>query len=406
MALNRRRRGQVYSLIAILLSVPVVLFMTATLSSLQEAKSSVTEKIVADQLALVAKSIEEDFNKAVETSIKRAFIAATNYVFTNSSYFSIDSTYYVVEAMLNGSINGQPQYVMVNNTLKDWKDRLLAVQSGFEVDFNYTTPAGNFNRTDIVGDYGLTLRVADRFGIARIEKTDVRKKFTVSIEGLEDPVFALETNGLIRRTYKMYEYAFYARRFSGLIASRNFTGNVSFNASLPTSQRATRILVNETLTGHRSWGCVIAESGTPNPGQQPCYVLGVASPVATINATINELSGYNVLYVDNVTNAAWSLPLNRSLEPGNERYYEFRGPDPFERLSGDVANSSDVGIMAILNTDQLKAKGGGVTEGVTRVEWVYFWTPGKLGHQFRSFPSWFLLDDNTTTFFNVTDLQI
>jgi len=276
----------------------------------------------------------------------------------------------------------------------------LNVTTGFDADFNFTIPAGTYIGTELVGDYGMDILVKDRFGISLIEKTNVRKNFSVSVEGLEDPIFPLSTNGLVRRQYKMYPYSIYAERFEGSIATDNFTGNVTFDPSTPDTSKI--LVTKEDLTGLSGWGCVVGRSGTPRESQN-CYVTGVDNVVERINQTIQSLDGYSTMYVDNMTDSAWILPINIGLEEG--LYYDFRGPNLFERMEGKL-NTSNPQFVTFVNTDELQNVGIEVHESRTRIAWIYFGGWSISGKKARGLPDWFRIDKPTTEYFNLTRLIV
>lgn len=410
------RSGQFYSLITVLIAVPIMLFITGTLASVQEMKFSVTEKLVADQLHLVEKSIEKDFKKGVEISFKRALLALTDFVVTNGTYVN-ESEAALQELLHNGTLFGKIKFLMINNTLNDWKASMLNISTGFDADFNFTSPNHSQSGIELMGTYGLDIVVADRFGISRIEKRDVRKEFSFSIEGFEDPFFPLNSNAFVRRQYKMYPYSLYTKKFKGSIASRNFTGNVTFAGSPDSS----KVLVVKDISDHSGWGCVVGDTGTP---AQLCYVLGSSEPggvtegnggvgaggvgdigdtdfVNDINQTINTLGGYSTVYIDNMTDSVWSLPISIGLE--DDLYYLVEGPNVFERIEGTF-NSSEPQFMTFVNTQRLQEEGIGIVEGRTRVAWMYFGGFDIDGRRVRGLPDWFRVDDGTASDFSLTQL--
>ena len=60
-----RLKGQVYSLIAILVAVPLLVFITQYMISSQGTSSRITEKIVSDQIHQTFDIIERDASKAL-----------------------------------------------------------------------------------------------------------------------------------------------------------------------------------------------------------------------------------------------------------------------------------------------------------------------------------------------------
>lgn len=393
-------KGQFYSLIAIVIAIPIMLFIAGNFLSVSELKSSTTEKIVSDQLQLVEESIEDDFSKGVEIGVKRALLTMTDFVITNGSFFNTTPAPFL-ELLVDGTLYGQAKYLMINNTLTEWKYHLLNVSTGFNVDFNFTYPTGTWSGTNLYGTYGLTIKVSDQFDISRIEKTNARKNVTISIEGMEDPLFPLNTFGLVRRTYKEYPYSLYAKKFAGTGSNKNFiAGNVTFSGSSPDTSKI--YVTNIILPSVTGWGCIVGQSGKPTDASQ-CYVTGVSSPVTNINNTINSLGGYAELYIDNATNAAWILPLKVGVN-GNLYFKEF-GPNIFERLEGVYnSTSGNPQFITFVNTDELMQAGVTIDNVTTRVEWIYFGGSAIAGRGVRGMPSWFRVDSEYAGIFNLTEL--
>ena len=75
-------KGQLYSVIAMLIIIPMVVFLANQLSP-HERSAGIYEKIVSDQIHQVEKSAELDFERALLAAGKRALIASSDYVIVN-----------------------------------------------------------------------------------------------------------------------------------------------------------------------------------------------------------------------------------------------------------------------------------------------------------------------------------
>lgn len=389
-----RSRGQFYSLTAVVIAIPVLLFVAFSLTSISESRYSVQEKLVADQLHLIEKSIEEDFSKAVEISSKRAVITMTDQVITNGSFLNKnESSDIFTELMWNGTLFGKPKFLMTNNTLFDWKAKILNITTGFEIDFNFTNPIGVFNATLFTGDYGLNITVKDRFSSAKIEKRNEREQFQVDFTGLEDPTFILNTDGLARRSFHMYPYEIFAQEFHALeVHFNNETGNVTFERTVPGDPDLI-LVVNEhhpLLTG---WKCVLAQSGIPPPSQS-CYATGMVDPVFNIGTAINNSGNYSTLFLDNLTGSAWLLPVITGIEKG--QYYDYPGPNVFDRLTATY-NSSLPQFATFLHADEMQKIGIVVDQTQSHVAWSYFLGADIPGYSVRGFPTWFRAGNGSST---------
>ncbi|MBL7160272.1 MAG: hypothetical protein ISS93_00265 [Candidatus Aenigmarchaeota archaeon] len=406
---KRQMSGQFYSIIAVLIAIPVLLFVTGTLVSIQDTETGVREKLVADQLHLIEKSVEDDFHKGFEISAKRALLALTDFAVTDGRFITIENHNksageLYTELLYNGTLFGEESYLMINNTLYDWKSKIINATGGFEVDFNFTNIVATYDDIYFGGTYGLNITVKNRFGTSRIEKIDERKEFSFSVLGFEDPLFAVETSGLVRRQYELYPYSFYAQQLPGSLATCNAIGNVSFDADDP--DKAQKILVVDDITGHSGWECVVGNTGTP---AQSCYVTGVPLPVTLINQTIQSLGDYPTLYVDNNTNSVWSLPIRRGLEDGHyfggDAGVLLFGPNLLERLQGMYNFSTNPQFITFINAQEFQEAGIEITSDRTHVCWAYFLPLEYQGYEVRGMPEWFRIDTSSAAAFGLSQLM-
>lgn len=405
-------KGQFYSMIAIVVIIPILIFITGTMVSIQETKFSATEKIISDQLHIVEKSIEEDFHKGVEISIRRAFLALIDNQILNGSYYEVDeSGNIIMELLENGTIYGEPNFIMTNNTLNEWKSRILEVSTGFDVDFTFTYPTGLFDGTEIYGDYGMDIEVSDKFGISKINKTNVRKEYRISIEDLEDPIFPLGTNGLVRRKFKMYPYDLYVARFNstpGNFANTGVfkTGNMTTDTGTPSLSKV--LLIND-VSGYSGWGCIIGETGIKDPSQD-CYML--VDSLSDITDAMNSVNNYSEILIDDQTQDAWFLPFKMGVL--NKTYFlpqgNATGPNIFDRCEKDFEFSGNPQMFTFVNADELLEAGLQVEEDMTMLAWWYFWGEGVLGSgvgypiRGEPLPSWFVLDNYSAEGLGIQDI--
>jgi len=404
--------GQFYSIIAVVIAVPVLVFITGTLVSMQDMKFSITEKIVSDQLYIVERSIEEDFHNGMEIATRRAIITMGDFIITNSTYFN-ETTKVYLNLLINGTIGGELQYLMINNTLTDWKSKILNISTGFDVDFNWTGPDGVFNGSYIIGDYGLTITVKDKFGISKIEKVNVRKDFLIDVRGLEDPTFAMGTSGLVRRDYQVYSHSFTAHKFNGtdppgthVYGNNNNLTGATGNATFDTDDtpNSDLILLNESFDNIETtgWGCVVAEGGsTPDPSQQRCYVtLKPEFSISDINDSINEMN-HTTLFVDNITRSVWHLPVSTAIEDGH--YFDAPGPNVFDRLDNTLA-SLDPQFVTFINAEEMEDVGIEMDYTKSHVAWVYFSGGEISGWTVRGFPNYFRAGNASASFLGFLEL--
>ena len=387
-------KAQVYSIIVILLTVPLVLFIGFYITSSQSVNIGVVERIVADQEHEIEKSVEEDFVRALEISAKRGLLAASNKVITDGIPLS-NATLIMNELLINGTLEGNETYVMVNNTLTDWRDRILNVTVGFNIYLEfYNLLIENHDGFNIKLGVDIEVNVSDNLNISRIDRNP-RVQSLSSVEGLEDPLFPLNTGGHIKRLIKRYPYPYYAKKIVSGSGNAGCSGNVSFD---PTSPNAEEILVVHDASGVSGFRGVVSE--TTSLPSVSCYIVGASNAVDKINATIQE-SGYNTLYLDNETLAVWSLPLVEGLKGGY--YYPEPGPDIFQRLEANLSENIN-GFESFVNTTELSFTGIIVKENQSVIDHLYFSTNVYEGGSVRGFPEWFKIDAAHAEIYNISEL--
>jgi hypothetical protein len=382
-----------YSIIAILLSAPIFLFTAYYITASQTLKFGSEEKVIADQIHEVERSIEDDFIRGVEISGRRALIAAIDYIVT-SGFFLDDSKFRIEELMTESTIYGNVSYVMQNNTLADWRSKILNVSTSFDSNLSYYDFSMESDGFDVKFNIGLNVNVSHRNRDLAIKRNDTFQGI-VSIENIEDPIMTIKTRGYVRRVFKKYPFSFYARKIVEGTGEESCIGNVTFDSSSMDNEKILVTYNGSEISGFR--GVVAQTTDIPDVD---CYVVGASDAVEKINQTINEIN-YTEIYLDNETNAVWSLPINFGLQ-GNY-YYPGDGPNILNRLEGNLTNTSN-GIFTFVNTDELQQFGLEVKANQSVLDYIYFSNDTVGGYLVRGLPSWFRIDIYSAGKFNLTEL--
>jgi hypothetical protein len=398
---NRRGMdGQVYSLIAILIAIPLILFVTFYLSGEQHMDYAAIDKVVADQMHEVERSIEKDFVQAMSISGKRAFLAASNDVIREGRKLD-DANARLLELLTNGSLYGNYTYVMENNTINDWMDKITDMDLGFGIGLNYSNlTLQGYDAFNILLSVNLKINVTDELNASRIDRS-LPKESLISIEQVEDPIFALNTFGFISRPIKEYPYPYHAIEIVSGTSDGTCRGNVTFDPMDPDASE--KILVTEDAFGASGFLGIVAETSfIPSAS---CYVVNAFDAVNKTKA-ITEWSGYPALFIDNETSAVWSLPVYEIPYEGYYTSFESdTGPDIFERLEGSLTSSSENGMETFINVERFQLVGLPVKTEQVSVEYLYFSYQSINGVPARGMPPWFRIDFTRAAKYNLTDLM-
>jgi hypothetical protein len=395
-------RGQIYSMVMIMITIPLMIYISFYIISLQEVRQGNVEKIIADQIHQVEDSIDRDFQKAMEVSVKRALLAATADVIKNGEVFS-DGKSVIMELVINGTLRGNTTFTMYNNTLDEWKGRITSINPGFNINLE-------FHNTDINSHDGMSLdisvdlitNISDRTDAARINK-EIFRLVLVSVEGIEDPTYPINTLGYVGRKIEEFPYPYHALRIgTGSNVKGGCSGNVTFNPSDPEASQ--RILVTSDASGVSGFLGIVAESGNQPDPSVACWLLGVPDAVNVTNNTVSW-SGYNEIYIGNVSSAAWSLPIKEALDCGYYSKFEAdTGPDIFGRLEGDLTQASD-GMESFVIIPEIENAGISIKQNQVTIDYLYFSSQSHTGSPVRGLYDWFRIDAVNAARYNLTELM-
>lgn len=397
-----RRRGQVYSLIAILLSIPVMLFIAFYVTESQNIRYGSLEKVLADQMHEVEKSIEGDYEQAMSISGKRAFLAATDFIIRNGTYID-DSTQRMDELIMSGSLYGAPVMVMHDNTLPDWAAKIVALELGFNVNVSYSDPViDDSGGIDAVLTTTLEINVSDRLGIGSIDRI-IDKDAVIDLSGSEDPIFPLNTLGFVSRSFKMYPYPYHAIKMETGTGYGSCQGEVTFDPGYSGSDKAERILVTSDAAGISGFLGVVGE--TFDIPAVTCHLVGTGiGSVQTINQTILS-SGYTVINIDNQTGAVWSIPAREAISEGYYSSFSSEGgPGIMKRMEGDFSPSTP-GFETFVDVDELQGSGVSLKPTQSQLAYLYFSSDTINGQAVRGMPANFRLDAASAARYNLTELM-
>lgn len=394
------RKAQVYSLIAILLSIPIMLFIAFYITETQNIKYGALEKILADQLHEVEKSIENDFEQAMAISGKRAFLAATDYVIKEGTPLD-DATLRIEELMTNGSLYESPVMIMHNNTIQDWVDKVEALDLGIQLSIKYTNPSvSNQNglRAKLLAT--LDINVSDYSGLGRISRS-ILKEAEIPLTGIEDPTFPLNTLGFVSRSINPYPYPYHAIKMASGSGLDNCQGDVTFDINDP--DKANKILVVGDAAGISGFAGVVGEgSGIPTVS---CYIVSTGSGTVNHVNQIVAWSGYNIVNIDNPSGGLWSLPVREAIEHGYYSHFPSGGgPDMLKRFEDDLSVTS-MGMESIVNYEELQENNVQVKTTQVSIDFLYFSDQTINGQSVRGLQDWFRINAANAGRYNLTELM-
>lgn len=397
-------KGQMYSIIAILLIVPMGMFFSYYMMSGEGSNQVIYKSIVAEQIGVVSDSMESDFLKAMEISGKRAVIAAVNWQILRGKNLTEPGNNLTI-LMINGTINGSENLIMTNNTLTDWSYKISSVPTNFDSSISYEDLSITSEDFIVTITSDVTLSVSDDVIEMDMQKT-IQKQANISIEEIDDPLYPLNTYGLSQRTILRYPYDYKARNVAegGINSSGSCPGNATYNPGA--SNPGIKILVIEDSTSVSDAvlssfrGVVSSESRNLTLIGVSCYVTGNESAYDTINDTMTD-TGYDEFYIDNETRSVWHLPFREAVFNGY--YFEGEGPNITNRMK-NITNGSENGLESIVDIQELFMNGIQIKENRVSTDYLYFSSENYIGYEVRGFPGWFRLNCGKASEYGVLDL--
>jgi hypothetical protein len=195
-------KGLIYTIISVLMVASIIAILLSYASISYSLRKDTAEKIISDQLHYFAKNVEEDIERALRIAGKRALVAAVDNVTLGGEPFPQgEAINKIFELAQNGTLDGSRNDFMVNNSISYWMD-VIEEKANKTFKFKLNTskieirPYDSFN---ILFRINFTINISDNTETIRIYR-DGQKEALISIEGLEDPLIPLLTQGRYRKT--------------------------------------------------------------------------------------------------------------------------------------------------------------------------------------------------------------
>jgi len=197
------KRGVIFTFIAVVfISVLFVLYTFQQPQQRREKAFTLEARVMT--MNDIIQDISEDAGRMLDVTTFRAIVAMEDEMANSGVYIDdLNSTF--DELFTNGSINGTGQTVMANNTWPVWRDRMIEQASKIDVTLSLGAGAVNITHTtpwDVTSQFDLNVVVSD--SVTNTSWDDVKQiTSTMSILLFEDPIYRLNTNGLVGNTVVM-----------------------------------------------------------------------------------------------------------------------------------------------------------------------------------------------------------
>jgi len=185
-------KGQLYTVMMTLFIIPILALIV--FYSHTTIPKNIDTSIRAEELQYLSESISEDLMRFLQINGKRALIAATSMVITNGR--GLDNAPASLREMIeNGTLNGTQPFADEKN-LTIWEKNIsdIATTQGFKVNFINALPINVTQSDSFSVLFNATIYVNisdDTAGMYVLKNLSVAA--AVSIEGIEDPLYATKT---------------------------------------------------------------------------------------------------------------------------------------------------------------------------------------------------------------------
>jgi hypothetical protein len=382
-------KGIVYSILVILLLGPLILLSTTHFQSLRGYGKEIGSMIRVQEGYYFWDSLNDDLERSGEIIGRRAIIAATNYVIDEGT--PLDSAPFRLKELIgNGTLYGESSVYMINTTLDEWVQRIenSGADRGFLIDFNisdFSITMGDSWNVLLTVDYSLSLK--DQNNIFEFKRGFTKQSY-ISIINLEDPLFPLNTNGLI----SVRIWSSPSQNYTTLIGAGD--GGNGWGAGFS-------IVVDDTsgITNRDEKILVISTAGASANDFAGVIAAGNSTvltvPYLINSSLINQIQNDSRIVVDGSEGKIWDVSVLYNVW-SNQYYVAGNGPSFFDRLEGSTTNSyPNKGIETFVSKQKISDKGIVVDPEESNVDHVYFDTVSPKIYKVKGMPDSFRIDDST-----------
>lgn len=402
------KKGILYSTMVSLMVIPILALVIFYSQSSQVR--SIDTDIRANELEYFTQSIEKDIIRFIEINGKRSLISAVSRIVINGTGFE-DAPFRLREMIENGTLYGEPAPLVDSSNLQTWKGEIddIADRSGFNVEFKDVdiniTQNDSFN---LLFSIKIGINVSDKMETMGVVK-NISSAILVSIEGVEDPTFPLNTYGRVVRFIRKSNVS-NSNEF--LVQGTNASGYVSGDAFVIDSSELTaghsdKILVTDTVAGKEGIASLFKGVVTESGGAIPPALWGKAITGAT--GARQKITNNTKIYLDQNTKKVWDLS-NLTTDIVNGFYHESStGASFLDRLEGNTTLSSkyNYGIETFVYLPQLTAASVSVNTLASCIDYNYW--KGIAGSSIRNgnydpVYAWFKIDAQSANDYGIGDL--
>jgi len=368
-------------------------------------------------------SLIRDLGKTIEASTQRAIIACINNISLDFVPLQ-DANVSIKELVIHGTLNEEKVFLMENATIPYWVPKIEDVSTlkGFDVDvddkmINETLVVEPYSSFYLLVEADIGINITDMQGISALNRT-IRIIKTVSIEGLEDPLYLLYFHGL--SSNYAWESPYVGNYTQLLFTGNGDNGYVYGTATKDTGNFVGKILVVNDANGMILSGAkgVVSETNFPDPGIPFIVNSNAMSVISEGQHILLDGNGAisKVWYIENLKKHIEGLTSSND----DHSYYQTSddGPSYLDRLEGRYSidpkysgqTDKKIGLESFVDKTIFPGEISPDQER-TNIDYLYF-SSTITGNKIKgiSNSNWFRIDDELVggigrqEIYNVTNL--
>lgn len=392
-------KGFAYTTFAIVAAGLITMIITTQVVNPYETGQSDRDRI--GEASFFLESAVDDADRTLEMATRRAFTGTTNYVITEGEPL-VNAEENISEVLVNGSMDGENIEGTENASINDWNERVseIAEASGYSMEIELENYSFNDRGMTVQSNFAVSVTLDDSVTLASFNRTDSTSTET-SIEGVEDPLIALRSQGRYISQYTDCGFEKPAEKIAE--GEQNSPGYVKgvVTKELDEENREGKIFVTEDVDDYETeeledyQGIVSEEVSSQPESYNDNYIYGT-------DETRVEQGDVLILDEDRV----WVSRFTEMFEEGC--YVETEtGPTSIDRLEDSLTSEEgETGLATFLDLSELPEE---LRRQDSAVDYVYFNSTDYYGELsdikgVSDEHSWFRLDDYHVEYWGLEDL--
>ncbi len=412
-------KGVMFSFIMVFITLSVLALIAIQNSLVTERREQIFVETRINSMNNMYESMTKDIDKSLQIISRRAVSVAFSNVSVSEAGIPPhpldEANETLAELILNGTLEGTEEPLMENATFNYWIDRIkeLSILKGFDMDVSTNSLVVKpYDYLHLLVKTEMDIDISDKQGVAEINRS-VTVNSIVSLEGLEDPLYPLYTNGLgsnvIRRSPYLGNYTqllMLGSGGNGYDYGTITTNTVNFDGKILLAANVSKY----DLEGGNAIGAISEEE----------IVGSISIPYIVNSSALSFLQGGMNVLLDGGGNQVWFI--DNLIEDTKYSYYHpsENGPSYLDRLEGEFVKqdkyespvNKTIGMESFVNKIDLSSIPGiSVNEGKTNIDYIYFSSSSPSSKKVKGLDKidpnpYFRIDnqDEHEKSYNVTDL--